>query len=93
MFIKLVVTPDNIEQGIEEDCEKGPVGRAIHELFPDAIDIDVASDYMTLRDAEGELWGAIPSASCSLFISDFDMGKPVIPTIFFLDFHRNQDGE
>ena len=34
MFIKLVVTPDNIEQGIEEDCEKGPVGRAIQNYSP-----------------------------------------------------------
>jgi len=48
---------------------------------------------MTFRDAEGELWGAIPEASCTLFISDFDMGKPVTPTIFFMDFHRNQDCE
>jgi hypothetical protein len=79
----LEVTQDDIEEGVQEDCEACPVARALYRIaqrFSPRFDAAATAYLGTLYlEVDGDCWEADTPDKVCRFIQDFDAGKPVHP--------------
>lgn len=83
--MQIEVTETDIKEGIIKDCKRCPIANAISKAISDGIVVKVRYTMVDFMTIEGRrYWRKLPELATK-FISDYDLGYPVVPFTFDLN--------